>query len=115
LNIDQRNRKLNQYIYKRNVEIDSEDDAKYLPSTVLEKVYENTQDYTPVEFELEGIDSVIYASDMKMTNIRLFSEIIPISEHNKILNQYIIADDSKYLVFADNASTKIVLPYFPYQ
>jgi hypothetical protein len=115
LNIDQRNRKLNQYIYKRNVEIDSEDDAKYLPSTVLEKVYENTQDYAPVEFELEGIDSIIYASDIKMTNIRLFSEIIPISEHNKILNQYIIADDSKYLVFADNANTKIVLPYFPYQ
>jgi hypothetical protein len=50
-----------------------------------------------------------------MTNIRLFSEIIPISEHNKILNQYIIADDSKYLIFADNANTKIVLPYFPYQ
>jgi hypothetical protein len=115
LNIDQRNRKLNQYIYKRNVEIDSEDDAKYLPSTVLEKVYENTQDYVPVDFELEGIDSVIYASDIKMTNIRLFSEIIPISEHNKILNQYIIADDSKYLIFADNANTKIVLPYFPYQ
>ena len=115
LNVDQRNRKLSQYIYKRNVEIDSEDDAKYLPSTILEKVYENTQDYVPVDFELEGIDSVIYASDMKMTNIRLFSEIIPISEHNKILNQYIIADDSKYLIFADNANTKIVLPYFPYQ
>jgi len=115
LNVDQRNRKLSQYIYKRNVEIDSEDDAKYLPSTVLEKVYENTQDYVPVDFELRGIDSVIYASDMKMTNIRLFSEIIPISEHNKILNQYIIADDSKYLIFADNANTKIVLPYFPYQ
>ena len=115
INIDQRNRKLDQWIYKRNVELDSEDDAKLLPSTVLERVFTNTQDYTPVDFELVGIDSLIYASDMKVTNIRLFSEVIPVTEHNKILNQYIIADDSKYLVFADNASTKIVLPYFPYQ
>jgi len=115
INIDQRNRKLDQWIYKRNVELDSEDDAKLLSSTVLERVFTNTQDYSPVDFQLVGIDSLIYASDMKVTNIRLFSEVIPVTEHNKILNQYIIADDSKYLVFADNASTKIVLPYFPYQ
>ena len=115
INIDQRNRKLDQWIYKRNVELDSEDEAKLLPSTVLERVFTNTQDYTPVDFQLVGVDSLIYASDMKATNIRLFSEIIPVTEHNKILNQYIIADDSKYLVFADNANAKIVLPYFPYQ
>ena len=115
LNVDQRNRKLDQYIYKRSVDIDSEDDAKFLPSTVLELVYGDSQTYTPNQFELEGIDAVIYASDMKMTNIRLFSEVIPKAEHNKILNQYIIADDSKYLIFADNANTKITLPYFPYQ
>jgi hypothetical protein len=115
INIDQRNRNLEQWIYKRNVEIDSEDEAKNLPSTVLEKVYHDSQVMIPVDFELEGIDTVIYASDLKMTNIRLFTEIIPESEHNKILNQYIIADDSKYLVFADNASSRITLPYFPYQ
>jgi hypothetical protein len=115
VNIDQRNRKLEQWIYKRNVDIDSEDDAKFLSSTVLEKVFTNIQDYTPVDFQLVGVDSLIYASDMKATNIRLFNEIIPVTEHNKLLNQYIIADDSKYLVFADNANTKIVLQYFPYQ
>jgi hypothetical protein len=114
LNVDQRNRKLNQWIYKRNVDVDSEDDAKFLPSTKLEKVYYDTQSFTPVDFELVGIDTKIYASDLKATNIRLFSEIIPVAEHNKILNQYIIADDSKYLVFADNANTKITLPNYPY-
>jgi len=114
LNIDQRNRTLEQWIYKRNVDIDSEDEAKNLPSTILEKVYHDKQRMTPFNFELEGIETVIYASDLKMTNIRLFTEPIPESEHNKILNQYIIADDSKYLVFADNASTRIVLPNFPY-
>ena len=114
LNIDQRTRKLNQWIYKRSVEIDSEDQAKYLSSTKLEKVYYDSQTFIPVDFELVGIDTKIFASDMKATNIRLFSEIIPVGEHNKILNQYIIADDSKYLVFADNANTKITLPLFPY-
>lgn len=115
LNIDQRNRKLNQWIYKRAVDIDSEEDAKYLSSTVLEKVYFNEQVMEPIEFELEGIDTVIYASDIKMTNIRLFTEIIPEDQHNKLLNQYIIANDSKYLVFADNANTKVILPFYPYQ
>lgn len=115
LNIDQRNRKVDQWIYKRNVEIDSEEDARLLASTVLEKVYYNTQSLEPVDFEISGVDAIIYASDMKMTNIRLFSEIIPESQHTKLLNQYIIADDSKYLIFADNANTKLTLPYYPYQ
>jgi len=53
-------------------------------------------------------------ADMKVTNIRYFADIIPETEHNKILNQYIIRDDSKYLVFADNATTRLYLPNFPY-
>ena len=69
---------------------------------------------TPSEFELENIDGKILSSDIKMTNIRLFWEIIPQSEHNSILNQYIVGNDSKYLVFADNANTKVVLPNYPY-
>lgn len=113
INIDQRNRKLDQWIYKRNVEIDSEDEARFLPSTILERVFVNTQDYIPVDFQLVGIDSLIYASDMKVTNIRLFNDVIPVGEHNKILNQYIIGDDSKHLVFADNANVRLTLPNFP--
>ena len=113
INVDQRNRKLDQWIYKRNVDIDSEDEARFLPSTILEKVFVNTQEYTPVDFQLEGVDSLIYASDMKVTNIRLFNDVIPVTEHNKILNQYIIGDDSKHLVFADNANIRLTLPNFP--
>jgi hypothetical protein len=30
-----------------------------------------------------------------------------------MLNQYIVRDDSKYLVFADNATTRLYLPRFP--
>jgi len=115
VNIDQRNRNIDQWIYKRQVDIDSEDEARFLPSTILEVVYSNTQNLVPVFFELEGINANIYASDIKITNIRLFNETIPEEQHNKLLNQYIIADDSKYLVFADNSNTTLVLPNFPYQ
>lgn len=109
LNIDQRKRYIDQYIYKRNVDIES--DAKYLPSTILDKVYFNSQPMTPSFYEID-INASISISDIKITNIRLFDDIIPESTHNKLLNQYLIADDSKHLVFADNASMKLNLPIF---
>jgi hypothetical protein len=77
-------------------------------------MYKNTQPITPIEYHIES--DVVYqilASDMNITNIRLFTDIIPQKEHNKICNQYIIRDDSKYLVFADNANVRLVLPRFP--
>ena len=110
-NIDQRNRKLEQYIYKRNV--DDEEDASQLTNTILRKVYKNVMDITPVLFEMEGESSCILASDMRVTNIRVFMDVIPESYHTKICNQYVIRDDSKYLVFADNATTRLYLPNYP--
>lgn len=114
INIDQRQRKMSQYIYKRNVEDDEEDRSRLLNSTILKPVYSFVdQDITPIEYELDSnILAHIENSDMKLTNIRLFNNIIPETEHNKLLNQYIIADDSKYLIFADNASMKLNLPNF---
>jgi hypothetical protein len=114
VNIDQRQRKMQQYIYKRDVDIDAEDDAKYLSSTTLQKVYSDEQDIVPVEYELEGVDAEIMISDMKVTNVRLFLDVIPEETQSKLLNQYVIADDSKYLVFADNANMKLSLPNYPY-
>ena len=114
VNVDQRQRKISQWVYKRNVDDDEEDNAKFLNSTNLRQVYQSQQDIIPSEFELENIDGKILSSDIKMTNIRLFWDVIPQSEHNSILNQYIIGNDSKYLVFADNANTKVILPNYPY-
>ena len=105
---------MQQYIGKRNVDEDNEDEAKFLSSTQLKKVYFNEQDITPVEYELENIDAEILISDMKVTNVRLFIDVIPEETQSKLLNQYVIADDSKYLVFADNCSMKLTLPNFPY-
>ena len=111
LNIDQRQRKMSQYIYKRD--IDNEEDGANSTSTILRSVYENEQDMTPVEFELENIYGEILGSDMKLTNVRLFVDVIPKDNHNKILNQYIIRDDSQFMVFADNATTRLYLPNMP--
>lgn len=111
LNIDQRQRTISQYVYKRNV--DFEEDATRLSSTILREVYSNTQKMTPVDYEIENINPAVLGSDMRMTNIRLFDEIIPLDQHNKILNEYIIRNDSKYLVFGDNATAKLSLPNFP--
>lgn len=111
LNIDQRQRTISQYVYKRNV--DFEEDAARLSSTILREVYSNTQKMTPVDYEIENINPAVLGSDMRMTNIRLFDEIIPLDQHNKILNEYIIRNDSKYLVFGDNATAKLSLPHFP--
>lgn len=112
LNINQRQRTMDQFVYKRNV--DEEDDAANLSSTVLRKVYNNSQSITPIQYQIEGDSTCeILASDMKITNIRMFTDIIPTDQHNKICNQYVIRDDSKYLVFADNATTRLYLPKFP--
>lgn len=110
-NIDQRNRKMSQYIYKRNVDL--EEDAPNLPSTILRRLYSNQQTITPITFEARDFTAQILGSDMKLTNIRLFAEVIPETEHTKMLNQYIVRDDSKHLVFADNATTRLYLPKFP--
>lgn len=111
LNIDQRNREMSQFIYKRNV--DNEEYASRLRNTSFRKVYENKQEIEPIEFEIESGYPTILGSDMKGTNIRLFNEIIPVDMHNKILNMSIIGDDSKHLIFADNANSRLFLPKFP--
>ena len=111
INVDQRQRKLSQWIYKRNVDVES--DASKLQSTILRKVYSQEDDLDPQFFELENTNVRILGSDMKMTNIRLFNDVVPVEEHNKILNQYVIGQDYKYLIFCDNANTRLVLPNYP--
>jgi hypothetical protein len=69
LNVDQRNRKLEHHVYKRNV--DDENDAASLSSTILRKVYQGSQDITPITYQIErNVTCQILASDMSVTNIR---------------------------------------------
>ena len=41
------------------------------------------------------------------------SDIIPEEHMGRILNSWTIGDDTKYAVFVDNASNRIILPNFP--
>ena len=109
-NINQRQRNVEHFIYKRNVDL--EEDAPSLSSTILRKEYYDKQDIEIFEYNIDSNPKIL-ASDMKVTNIRLFSDILPEDVHNKVLNQHIIGNDSKYLIFADNATQRIFLPNFP--
>jgi hypothetical protein len=75
-------------MYKRN----DEDQAGRLTSTILRKVYSKSEDIVPIDYQID-ITPKILGSDMKVTNIRLFTDVIP--AHKKILGQSIIKRDSK--------------------
>lgn len=111
VNIDQRQSLLNAYIYKRNVEY--EEDAVYLTSSKLSRVYKLSTTITPTVIEVSAsTNASILASDMKITNIRLFIDVIPEAEHNKLLNYATVGSDYKFIIFADHANQKIVLPFY---
>lgn len=113
INIDQRQRKLTHYLYKRNV--DREIDAKNLLSTKLRLLIKEDFDHSPKKFEMEekDVDMKILGSNMKITNLRIFNDVIEDSESTKILNQQIIRDTDKALL-VDNCNKIFVLPRFPY-
>jgi hypothetical protein len=110
-NVDQRQKTISQYLYKRNV--DNEADAAKMVSTILLLLKDVSSSVVPAEFELEGIETRLIGSPMSLTNIRLFSDVIPYMEHHKILNQAIIRD-SQYLIFGDNANNRINLSNYPF-
>jgi len=113
VNIDQRQGKIDQYLYRRNV--DREDEAKFLTSIALKKLFSNSLSLTSQFIEIEQDRAEILASDMKLTNIRLFSDVIPLEEHSELLTLAKVGNDARFLIFADNANTRITLPYRPFQ
>jgi hypothetical protein len=89
LNIDQRSKALSLSIYKRDVE--DEADAGKLNSTKLDLVYSQQLSLVPQSITIDNsIAANILASNMRITNIRLFTDIIPQKAQDKILNQQII-------------------------
>lgn len=64
--------------------------------------------YTDIPLNSFDINRTItvYASDIKLTNLRVFSDVIPEESKNNILIQRIV-DDANYLILGDNASKKL--------
>ncbi len=108
LNVDQRNNKISQYIYKRD--IDDEDLGSSVNSTKLKLVKSQISNVNNFEFNMDNINSNILSGDMKITNIRLMSNTIPVEQHSNFLNQYHLRDDTKYLILGDNANMRLILP-----
>jgi len=113
VNIDQRQRTIKQQLFKRNV--DREQDAQRLNSTKLRQLISDEQDYLPNSFEMskDDVKLKITGSNMKITNIRIFSEIVPDDQITKTLNQQIIRDTSSALLI-DNSNKIYVLDRYPY-
>ena len=112
INIDQRQGLLSQYIYKRDVS--NELQAAMINTTILQQLYTATQSIGLHEFELEdGMYPSILGSDMKLTNIRLFTDVIPEDYQSKLLNTYLLGTETKTLIFSDNANQHLSLQYFP--
>lgn len=109
VNIDQRQSLLSAYIYKRNCEY--EDEAVTLGSTKLLLLYKIAVPILPSFIEMDNINASILGSDMKMSNIRMFVDVIPEKEHNILLNTSIVGSDYKYIIFADHVDKSIVLPF----
>ena len=110
-NLNQRQEYVSQYVFKRF----SEDNYTVgrLDTSELKLVAKNEDFHIPIEYEFDNINLQVMASPIKLTNLRLFRDIIPKDKFTKILNQNIIKD-SEYLIMADNANEKVFLPRYPY-
>jgi hypothetical protein len=112
INLNQRLNYVQQEIYQRDTVIDingNETGAEILNTSSLilqwSQVWEGT---TPEEFE-HSQRMQIFGSNIYLTNIRLFTDVIPKSAYTKVLNQQIVKS-SDFLIFADNTDARIVLP-----
>ena len=110
VNINQRQSILTCNIFKRYA--NNNVSASNLSSSTLMEVYTMSQTMVPCIIEVEPtINANILGSDMKITNIRMFNDVIPLNNH-KLLNEYIIDSNYKYVIFSDNANKIYSLPFY---
>lgn len=85
----------------KNVDI-----LKNIPNSNL-RLLANSQ-YADIENEsfTHTKDIILRSSDFKITNIRIFDDVIPNESKSNILNQHIIRD-SNHLILSDNADRQI--------
>lgn len=102
VDIEQRQGTIKQYLYR--IEED-----RYGKVDNLELLLKQEDKFKIGDFELEDINASILGSDMSITNIRLYNNIIEEKYHSKTLLSNIVGDDSRYLIFADNANPEMKL------
>jgi hypothetical protein len=74
------------------------------------QVLNSQGDFQPQEFNLIDQKYYIPSSNMLISNIRLFNTMLKEDEHDFILSQQYIKDESKLLII-DNCKPQLNLPY----
>jgi hypothetical protein len=87
-----------------------EDPADVINHTGLIEVIKSVSPIAPQEFKLEDTKYYIPSSNMLISNIRLFNTMIKEEDHEFILSQQYIKDESKLLII-DNCKPQINIPY----
>jgi hypothetical protein len=102
VNFNQKQGLIEVYLYKRKSEFNCS-------TTDLDLVDEATLPLTPVRFKGELVLK-LKGSYMYWTNMRIFTEVIPKSNIELILNQLIVKN-TEYLLCADNAAKVVITPH----
>ncbi len=79
----------------------------------LELVNESSNALNQEEINDPDIILKLRGSYMKITNLRIFNEIVPKSSHSLVLSQYIVKN-TEYLLLGDNASKIVIAPHWKY-
>lgn len=111
VNIDQRQRSLTQNLFKRATTIDvngNEIGAEILQTSALSNLHTQSYDLVPTDFNL-NLNMKFYGNTMRLTNIRVFDDVIVPSTYTKVLNQQIIRS-ADHLIIGDNAEPRIYTP-----
>lgn len=87
-----------------------EDVADISNHTDFVKIFENISSIPELEFNLPEEKYYIPSSNMWISNIRLFNTMIREEEHDFILSQQYLKDESKLLII-DNCKVPVNLPY----
>ncbi len=101
VNFNQKQGKLEVYLYQRKGLCNTND---------LDLVDEATFPLTPVSYKGDLVLK-IKGSNMNITNIRLWNEIIPKSSHTNTLSQLIVKN-TEYLIMGDNSDKKVIAPHW---
>jgi hypothetical protein len=87
-----------------------EDPADIINHTDFVQIFSSQSDFQPQEFNLIDQKYYIPSSSMLLSNIRLFNTMLKEDEHDFILSQQYIKDESKLLII-DNCKPQLNLPY----
>ncbi len=105
VNFNQKQHKLEVNLYKRRTE-------NNCTTTDLDLVNEEIFDLVPVSYKGDLVLK-LKGSYLYWTNMRIFNEIIPKSQHFLVLNQYVVKN-TEYLIVGDNADRKVIAPHWKF-